>query len=264
MLLNINEILHPTDFSKPAKNAFTYTREIALKVNAKIVVMHSSKLPYAYGSEIKMQEAVYNDEYKDLHIEPTIEFGDTVSNILKFSGDLIVMGSTGKTNMGKVLFGSVSSEILLNSKIPVLIAPTDQPYSTFSHLIFATDYRERDLEILGELTTWAKLFDAEITVLHITPEDNLESSINFRGFKKLAEENIDNPEKINFKLIIDKDFTRGIFSSLNRKKGQLLVMTRTKKTLIQSLLNQDHIQQTVYSKVPLLVLPGEETLDKEK
>lgn len=260
---NINEILHPTDFSEPAQNAFIYARKIAQKVNAKIVVLHSAKLPYAYGSEIMMHEKVYDDEYKDLHIEPTIEFGDTVSNILKFSGDLIVMGSTGKSKVGKVLFGSVSSEIMLNSKIPVLIVPEGQPYSSLSHLVFATDYRDRDLDLLGELVAWAKLFNAEITVLHITTEDNLKSNIKFRGFKKLVKENIDNPEKINFELIVEKEFSRGISSSLNKKNGKLLVMTRTKKTFIQSLLNQDHIQQSIYTKVPLLVLPGEEALGEE-
>lgn len=162
-----------------------------------------------------MQEAVYDDKYKNLHIEPTIEFGEPVKNILKFSGDLIVMGSTGKTKMRKMLFGSVSSEVMLESNIPVLIVPPDRPYSNFSHLIFATDYWDKDLKILEGLTQWAKLFDAEITVLHITAEDNLESSIKFRGFKNLVEEKIDKPEKINFRLIVEKDFTRGISSSLN-------------------------------------------------
>lgn len=259
---NINEILHPTDFSEPAQNAFIYARKIAQKVNANIVVLHSAKLPYAYGSEIMMHEKVYDDEYKDLHIEPTIEFGDTVSNILKFSGDLIVMGSTGKSKVGKVLFGSVSSEIMLNSKIPVLIVPEGQPYSSLSHLVFATDYRDRDLEILDELVAWAKLFEAEITVLHIAAEDNLESSIKFRGFKEITGEEIEDP-KITFKLIVEKNFNRGISDFLKEQKGKLLVMSRTKKTFIQSLLNQDHIQQSIYTKVPLLVLPGEEASEKE-
>lgn len=258
MLVNINEILHPTDFSQPAQNAFTYAREIAQKVDAKITVLHSAKLPYSYGSEIKMQDLIYDDKYNDVHIEPTIEFGDTVSNILRFSGDLIVMGSKGKTNMGKVLFGSISSEIMLKSKIPVLIVPPDQRYSNFSHLVFATDYRDRDLEILGELVAWAKLFEAEVTVLHIDPEGKLESNIKFRGLKELAKEKINDPEEINFRLIVEKDFTRGISSSLNGQKRELLVMTRTKKTFIQSLLKQNHIQQSAYIKVPLLVLPGQE------
>lgn len=262
MLGNIKKILHPTDFSEPAQNAFSYAREIARIYDANLVVMHSVKLPYAYGSEKMMEDVIHNNLDKDLSIETSIEFGDTISNILEFPGDLIVIGSKGRSNMGKILFGSISSEIMVKSPIPVLVTPADQSYSDFSRLIFATDYRDRDLEILGELTAWAKQFEAEITVLHIASEDNLESRIKLRGFKAIASEKIDYSQ-ISYRLIFEKDFFTGLSAFLHGQADELVVMTREKKTFFESLLNQNHIRQTVYTKVPILILPGDKTLEKE-
>lgn len=263
MLDNIKQILHPTDFSEPAKNAFTYAREIARKESAKLTVLHSAKTPYAYGSEKMMEALIKNNEYKDLSIEARIDFGETVPGILKYAGDLIVMGSTGKSKMGKVLFGSISSEVMLKSPVPILVVPPDRPYSHFDRIVFATDYRDRDLKILHELTIWAKLFEAEITVLHIASEDNLESRIKFRGFKEIAGDEIDYPY-IEFRIIYDNDFYTGISAFLHGQADEMVVLSRHKKSFFQSLFNQNHIQQTAYTKVPILVLPGEEKMDKNK
>lgn len=258
MLENIKQILHPTDFSAPAKNAFIYAREIARKTKSKLTVLHSVKLPYAYGSEKMMEEIIKNNPYKDLSIETRIDFGETVPGILKYAGDLIVMGSTGKSKMGKVLFGSISSKVMLKAPVPVLVVPPELPYSNFDHIIFATDFRDRDLENLSALTEWAKLFDTEITVLHVASDDSMETKIKFRGFKEIVHEEIDYPH-VNFRLIQENDFYSGMSAYLHDQVDELVVLSRHKKSFFQNLFNESHIKQTVYTKVPILVLPGEAT-----
>ncbi|TYP93990.1 Nucleotide-binding universal stress protein, UspA family [Fodinibius salinus] len=256
MLDNIKEILLPTDFSKPAQNALQYALEIADKCDADLSIMHSVKQPYTYGSETMMEELISQNRYSDLSITTSIELGSTVPNILESSGDLIIMGSTGKSNIGKMLFGSISSDIMLQSPVPVLVVPADQPYSDFSHMTFATDFHNRNLEILHQLTKWAELFNAKITVLHIAAEDNLETKAKFRGFKEIANEEI-SYSQLNFRLLIEKDFYTGISAFLDDEANELIVMTRRQKTFFQSLVEEEHIQKTVYTKMPILVLPEE-------
>lgn len=259
MLDNIKEILHPTDFSDPAQNAYKYALEIANKCNADLSIMHSVKQPYTYGSEKMMEDLISKKKYSDVSIDTNIELGNTIPNILRSPRDLIVIGSTGKSKIGKFLLGSISSEIILKSPVPVLVVPAERPYSDFSHMIFATDYHDRNLEILGQLTKFAELFDAEITVLHIATEDDLETKTKFRGFKEIAEEEMDYSQ-LNFRLIFGKDFYSGISSFLDGQSDELIVMTRREKTFFQSLIEEEHIQKTVYTKMPLLVLPEEEAL----
>lgn len=259
MFDNIHQILHPTDFSDPAQNAFTYAVEIAHRSDAQLLVMHSAKSPYVYGSDIMMEEIISQNRYKDLEIETKIEVGKTISAIIDSAGDLIVMGTTGKTNVAEIIFGSISSEVMLKSPVPVLVIPPEQRYSDFNRIIFATDYHDKDLENLQHLIKLAELFNAEITVLHIATKDNLKSQIMFRGFREIAQETIDE-SSITFQFAFDDDFYSGLNAYLNSQSDDLIVMTRNKKSFFQSLTGENHIQRTVHENIPLLVLPGEETL----
>jgi len=261
MLDNIEHVLHPTDFSEPAQNALTYAMEIAHKHDAHLKVIHAKKTAYSYGSNKMMEEIIKKNEYPDLSLETTIELGDTVSTILDLADDLIVMGTKGKGNLAKMVFGSISSEIMLKSPVPVLLVPPERNYSEFDSFIFATDYNDKDLEKLQQLIPLAKLFDAQITVLHISAEDDLKSRITFRGFKEMAKEYIDDPN-MKFQLIFEENFYAGLSAFLHGQSGELIVMTRNKKPFFKSLTEEDHIQQSIYTKVPLLVLPNEETVKK--
>lgn len=252
---DINVILHPTDFSEAAHNAFTYAREIARKVNAKIRVTHSVNVPYSYGTDRMMQEFISKKNLSISDIETTVEAGDPVSNILASRGDLIIIGAKGKSNLATILYGSISTNIILKSSVPVLVVPLSRKYSDFNHFTFATDYREGDLEALEEIVKWAELFDnADITVFHTSSDNSLDTKIKYRGFRELITESFDYP-RINFQLTIDKNFASGISTYLDKQDTDVIVMTRHKKTFLQSLMQSNHIKQTSYSEVPLLVLP---------
>lgn len=254
-------ILHPTDFSETARNAFIYARELALKKNALLLVMHSSKLPYNYGLKRMMDDLIIKNRSENLNIETIIELGNTVSGILGISADLIVMGSKGKSNLQAILFGSVSSEVMLESDIPVLVIPPDREYSDFRHITFATDYRDGDLEALEHIINFAELFNSKITIVHIATETDLKSEIKFKGFKDLVSEKVD-CSGIEFRLLTEQNFAIGIASFLKEKETDLLVMTRYQKTFFQSFMQSNHLKQAGYTEVPILVLPKEETLPK--
>lgn len=100
-------------------------------------------------------------------------------------------------------------------------------------------------------------------MLHIASEDNLETRIKFRGFKEIAGEEINYPH-MNFRLIYESDFYTGISAFLHGQPDVLVVLSRYKKSFFQTLINKNHIQQTVYTKVPILVLPGEDKMDNNK
>lgn len=257
------KILHPTDFSETANNALSFAQEIALKKYAGLLVMHSFKPPYNYGTKELMDDLITKSRAKNVNLETSFEEGNTVPNILGIDADLIVMGSKRKTNMETILFGNVACKVILESSVPVLVIPSEHTYSDFKNIAFATDYRDRDLEALQYTIELATLFNAKITILHIASKNDLESKIKFKGFKEHVTENFGYPE-IEFRLIFDKDFNSGFFSFLNEyeKETDLLVMTRYKKTFLQSLMQKNNLKKAKYTEVPLMVLPGDENLLK--
>lgn len=252
----IKRIVHPTDFSEPSRNAFDYALEIAHRSEAELSVIHSTRNAYIYGSDEMMKELVRNPSRPDVQIETDIKIGNTVQNILDEPADLIVLGSKGKSGIEQVLFGSVTRDVILRSAVPVLIVPEKSEYADLEHITFTTDYHEGDLDALQRVAELADPFDSEITVLHVSAEQNLQSTIMFKGFRALVGEEIDYTS-IDYRHLIEEDFFAGLTSYLETEKTSLVVMTRYRKPFYQNLVERGHTRKMSFlSTIPLLVLPG--------
>jgi nucleotide-binding universal stress UspA family protein len=163
-----------------------------------------------------------------------------------------------------LIFGSFTTETILQSNIPVLAIPEGSTFNKFKQIVFTTDFHEADLDILSEVVELAQLFNSNIRVVHIAREKNLETEIKFRGFRELAkEQNTD--ARFTFDLAYEDDFFTGIADYLDDYPADLLVMVRYKKTFWESLVSRSFTKELgFYSEVPLLVLVGSEIRETQK
>ena len=142
-MLPIKTILHPTDFSAPSEYAFQVSCSLARDYGAKLVVLHVDMPPVTIGEVISYMEP---EEYKeklwaefhrleasepairDLRVETKLVEGNPAKEILKAARDikpeLIVMGTHGRTGLGRLLMGSVAEEVVRRSPFPVLTVKT--------------------------------------------------------------------------------------------------------------------------------------------
>ncbi|HKK44044.1 MAG TPA: universal stress protein [Balneolaceae bacterium] len=276
----INEILFPTDFSDNAQHALPFVLDLARRSKAKVRLFHSIEEVYELAplqSDFKTKAnrkvklllqdlregIVHKEEYTGIDIQLDSMSGLPVFSIMEEvnsnpSISLIVMGTKGATGLKKVLFGSVTSDVILRSNIPVLAIPQHIPFQQPSNIIYATDYRKGDMRSLDQLTQWAKLYNATLKVVHVAPDLNLEEDIKFRGFRDLCEERI-SYKKIGYDLIIEDNFHAGIAIYLEQNPQSILSMTRYSKNVFSSIFKQSHSKDlSCYTKAPLLVLIGEE------
>lgn len=278
MSLQISHILFPTDFSETSERALPFALELARRNKASITMMHTIEEPYDFApmlEDVKKQvnrkvETLFNDKldeiaedskYRDLEIDTRIQNGRISLAIMEEAknskADFIVMGTTGATGLEKVLFGSNASEIILQSKVPVLAVPQNSGYSGLDHITFLTDYNDGDVKALKQTVALAKLFDSKITVLHIGTERNLKTEIMHRGFKEMADKQA-NYKSIDYQLVIQKNFIAGVADYLETHTTSLLAMVRYRKPFFTKLVNKDHSKELgFYSKIPVLVLTGE-------
>jgi nucleotide-binding universal stress UspA family protein len=199
-------------------------------------------------------------KYKKLNIETSIQTGRSVYAILEEiknrNIDLVVMGATGRTGLEKIIFGSTTAAILQKSKAPVLTVPNEASFNNFSHIIFATDYKDGDLKALQFLVKLAELFNSKLLVYHSLLKSNLKSEIMFRGFKELV------TEKISYKNIVfeeDKSthFLEAVINKVEQQRTSLLAMVHYEKSF-PPLPKEQSKEMSYYSEIPLLVLPGQE------
>lgn len=278
MAFSVNHILFPTDFSQNAERALPFAAEIALKTDAKLTLFHATQEQMDMAPDFeKTQNQVIDDSsnhfdellnileryrYDDLKISTAIQKGQTVTALLnqikERSIDLIVMGTKGVTDDRNAIWGSVASSVIQKSPIPVLTVPINSSLDNFNNFIFTTDYKEGDLKMLSSSIDIARLFDANLDVLHVSDQKNLESEIKFRGFREIVKEHI-TYDTITFHHNYELDFFPSISEFLADHPESLLVMVRYKKTFWEKLTNRSLSKEMAfYSKVPLLVLIGDQ------
>lgn len=160
----MKKILVPTDFSKCAGSAMTYALNIALQTNAEIVCLHSIS-PYegvdvdgsgllwikeyqqakAKSLETWVKRFKRNVKFKDVKLSTRCNIGFTVSDIAEQakdeSVDLIIMGTTGATGVGGMLFGSVAGGVISTTKTPTFLIPINGKYSETSSFAMASDFQ---------------------------------------------------------------------------------------------------------------------------
>lgn len=280
MISKVKRILVPTDFSVTSQKALECAAKIATQLDAKIKLLNVIDPPFNFptnvegvvdflkenaeqhlGKFIEEIQEKYSD--KPLQIKSQIRLGKPVSQILEavsdLNIDLVVMGSSTDSPARKVIFGSVSTDILLRSPKPVLAIPENAGKDSInlSNFLFTTNFRPNDLENLTDLTKFAELFDSSIEVFHVAKENDLASEIKFRGLKQLVTEK-KLYDKIRFEYIINEDAFEGISEYMGSKSDTTIVMNRYKKSIVGLLLDKNYAKKlSVYSKVPLLVLVGE-------
>jgi nucleotide-binding universal stress UspA family protein len=134
---NFKTILHPTDFSDSATEANRVAASLAREHNAKLILLHVAPRPVTsvagmpvpppppidWSGPKRELDAVIAG-IKGVVIESRFVEGIPAEAIVDFArevgADLIVIGSHGRTGLGRVLMGSVAEHVVRNAGCPVL------------------------------------------------------------------------------------------------------------------------------------------------
>jgi universal stress protein A len=141
IMLAIRTILHPTDFSPYSNYAFRLACSLARDYGAKVVVLHVAEPPMAFATEgvlIQPPETHLESIREELEqvrpndpnfpVEHRLVQGESVAEILavadEIKSDVIVLGTHGRTGLGRLLMGSVAEQVVRQAKCPVLTVKT--------------------------------------------------------------------------------------------------------------------------------------------
>ena len=92
--------------------------------------------------------------------------------IEQYSVDMLVVGTTGRSGMGKVLLGSVAEEAIRESRCPVLTVGPRTPKEAairLQNILYASDFSADSLVAAPFVFSVAEKFQARPTLLHVIP-----------------------------------------------------------------------------------------------
>jgi nucleotide-binding universal stress UspA family protein len=185
-------ILFATDFSPAAAHAIPYVKSLAKHYDTNLVALHvrppavnpmTQPMSWPDGETTRKQNEELRskllDAFAGIRTTALVTEGDIFSNlrdaIQKNDADLVIIGTRGRTGLGKVLMGSVAEEIFRTVNCPVL---TVGPHSDSSRgagaeireILYATDFASISPTAADCAVSLAQEFQAHLVLMHVIPE----------------------------------------------------------------------------------------------
>jgi nucleotide-binding universal stress UspA family protein len=123
-MFGVTTILHATDFSEAAQQAFHVAVQLALVNQARLVLLHVQADDADDLNAIADRLRELKAQHPRLPVEIRVETGTPARAIVRtareLQADMIVLGSRGRSGLERLLLGSVAEQVLRRAECPVL------------------------------------------------------------------------------------------------------------------------------------------------
>ena len=190
----IKNIIVAIDFSVTSRNAYRYAKGLAVTLNAELTLIHVKEnimivsdvmitpFPPDYDRLIKDMQELVNEENKETsqlmlkqQVKIKVLTGDPVFVLTELSEkeevDLIVIGTTGLSDVLTKLFGSVSLKVSNKAKCPVILVPREAKWQVVEQILFASDYDSMTMELTHHIIDFALNIHAHIHFVNVRNYD---------------------------------------------------------------------------------------------
>lgn len=191
--VQLKNILFTTDFSAAAAAALPYAGALAKRFGARLFALHVRTpvinpmtppegwpaLERAAAEEERERKETLRNALPGMETTVLIEEGDIDAHlpatVKKEHIDLIVLGTRGRTGVGKLMLGSGAEEILRTADCPVLTVGPQAPgipakYGEFTRILYATSFGFENPAAAAYAISLAQEFQSELTLLHVLPD----------------------------------------------------------------------------------------------
>jgi nucleotide-binding universal stress UspA family protein len=269
-------ILVPTDFSEPAANALQYAAALASQVRGKLIlvhVIHKSGSLVNSGAVLPAGGPV-DEEYPEklnqisktlqlenglqIEVEAICRYGNLVATLKELvaakSVDLVVMGTKGANNFLEKLVGTNTAGFMKKAACPVLAIPTQARFSGIKTIAYASDFESEAKTFLQQLFRFAALFKAQVAIVNIISEDQLNIFSNHRVMREIIREFAG--QNYSLAQILENDVVTGLQDFVRESQAQVLAVAIHERGFLEGLFHKSVSRQLVYHPtLPLLALP---------
>ena len=262
----MKNLLVPIGSSGNAVNTLQYAIDFAQAINANIFVAQVYDSTRVAGS-LKNMNALLEEETKKKLTETldlvnkkdvkvtivslkgkVVDSIELIANELKI--DLIISSSKSMSNDETLFLGNVVGSLVKDTKLPVLIIPSQYRFKPIVKLLMAI--RSGKIEDTAKLTPIKDLinhFGTTIDLIQvITPKSNEDDLHVNKELKDLA---------TTFKTTENSTIFQGVLEHLHISEPDMLCVMRRKRGFFAKLWEKDTVKKVNFeSRIPLIVLKG--------
>lgn len=282
----MKSILHLTDFSETAREAYRYALAIAKAHQAALHVVHIYDRPYAsiayqgglsavvdvemdkrIRHELAQHLAAYakSEDTQGIEVHAHLLADYTVWRVGdyldKFPGTgLVVMGTRGATSLWHGgLFGTNTARLIRHSPIPVLAIHPKNTYKPYTKVLLAVEvFEEKSLPVIQKALDFLRPWtDVRIILAVINTPYVFYDTPTIQGFVERLRSQISYPAW-ELKVYNDISVEEGLRQAMETEKADLIIMgTHARKGLAQFLFGSITENIAQHLAYPLLAIPME-------
>ncbi len=187
--MNVRKILCPVDFSSGSQHAMRMATRLASENDAELVLFHAwSVPPLAFPAHYVVAPSMYQEISDgaqaglDDALREVTALGAKRASAKLVNGlawtmivgeledptyDLVVVGTHGRTGLGRILLGSVTEKIVRHAPCSVLAVRPDGELKPFANILVPTDFSESAQHAADLASTLVASNGKGITLLHV-------------------------------------------------------------------------------------------------
>lgn len=271
----MKKIIVPTDFSPAALSAVHYAADMAVKIDASLLLLHVYQLPITITDAplvlVSVDDLKENAEKKLAALKSDVErvtFDKLVVETISRLGDLadeledccntvqpflVIMGTRGHSAVEKALFGSNTLSVIRQLTWPVLCVPTGKEYGQGIRQVgFACDFREvLETVPVSVIKTFVRELKATLHVLNVDPDHQHEQAPVPQQVVLLQTALEEVSPQYHF--IANKDVEDGLNEFAEKSNLDMIVAIPRKHKLLEGLFRKSSTKELVFeSHVPVM------------
>ena len=267
-------IIIPTDYSPVATNAMNYGLDMAIAINARVLLFHVYSVPISMTEVpvmlISVEDLEKNAENqiaalkKDvehvvsgrIQVDTETKLGDTIDELENLCDRVqpfaVIMGAKGSSGIESI-FGSTTLSAIRRLKWPVISVPPGKEYGVGIRKIgFACDFRDVvETTPAGAIKEVARQFNAEFHILNVSPENSDKGAgpkLDFDLLKTMFQEI--NPV---YDFISHADIDEGINEFAEKNNLDLVITIPKKHKLMEGIFKKRSTKKLLFhSHIPIM------------
>lgn len=233
----MKKILVPTDFSKPAMIATEVAADIAKRAGAELTLLHVIEEAGANSLNVEGQVAadsgweekiftlkliekakkqmaklVEDPKLEGVKVKQELRVGSPYHGMNKIitekKVDLVVMGTSGHSELEQMIIGSNTEKVVRTANCPVLTMHNKPASKDFKEIVYATSMDKQEEVFSRIVRSTQKLYDATIHLVRVNTPGNFQRDVVVKKYMQ------DFAKKLQL-----KNFTINVFNDISEEEG---------------------------------------------
>lgn len=267
--LDMKNIIVPIDFSQNSLHAYFFAQQLAEHMGSNIQLVHFTTVsidPYTIDAsnidlilkknQEELEKFLKQHQFlnKNFQVTATTKIGFAAEGIVNLSleeeADMILMGTTGASNLERKLFGSVSIKVAKEAKCPVFLIPLNAQFKRIKEILFLSEQAEVNAVTRLMMEQLCDKFDAYAHVIHVEKQKSEAFQL-----KRLNIEIMNNHHSFKAVEIGSPSIVEGVNEYIEHHPIDLGVIITHHRNFMDKLFHKSITKQiAMHLEIPLMVL----------